>query len=95
VSAASVECGKGTWISSAPREYQGARQFSLEELVQATKNFSEANVVGAGGFGLVYMGLLLDGTVVAIRRRVAAPTQEFAGEIKMWIQVFWLDSFFS
>jgi hypothetical protein len=78
---ASVESGKGGRISSAPSEYQGARQFSLEELVQVTKNFSEANVVGAGSFGLVYMGLLLDGTLVAIKRRVAAPTQEFAGEV--------------
>ncbi|KAK3138961.1 hypothetical protein QOZ80_5AG0375780 [Eleusine coracana subsp. coracana] len=78
-----VEWGKGGRISSLPPEYQGgARQFSLEELVQATKNFSEANVVGAGSFGLVYMGLLLDGTVVAIKRRVAAPTQEFAGEVR-------------
>ncbi|GJN14199.1 hypothetical protein PR202_gb00991 [Eleusine coracana subsp. coracana] len=79
----SVEWGKGGRISSLPPEYQGgARQFSLEELVQVTKNFSEANVVGAGSFGLVYMGLLLDGTVVAIKRRVAAPTQEFAGEVR-------------
>ncbi|GJM88404.1 hypothetical protein PR202_ga04462 [Eleusine coracana subsp. coracana] len=78
-----VEWGKGGRISSLPPEYQGgARQFSLEELVQATKNFSEANVVGAGSFGLVYMGLLLDGTVVAIKRRVAAPTLEFAGEVR-------------
>ncbi|TVU19110.1 hypothetical protein EJB05_35243 [Eragrostis curvula] len=75
-----VEWGKGGRISSAPPE--GARQFSLEELVQATKNFSEANVVGAGSFGLVYMGLLLDGTVVAIKKRVAAPTLEFAEEAR-------------
>ncbi|KAL6610089.1 hypothetical protein ACP70R_040058 [Stipagrostis hirtigluma subsp. patula] len=77
-----VEWGKGGRISSAPREDQGARQFTLEELVQATKNFSEANVVGAGSFGLVYMGLLLDGTVVAIKRRVAPPRQEFAEEVR-------------
>ncbi|KAL6619362.1 hypothetical protein ACP70R_034501 [Stipagrostis hirtigluma subsp. patula] len=77
-----LEWGKGGRISSAPREDQGARQFTLEELVQATKNFSEANVVGAGSFGLVYMGLLLDGTVVAIKRRLAAPRQEFADEVR-------------
>ncbi|XP_062179269.1 probable receptor-like protein kinase At2g39360 isoform X2 [Phragmites australis] len=79
-----VEWGKGGRISSVPPEDQGVRQFSLEELVQATKNFSEANVVGAGSFGLVYMGLLLDGTVVVIKRRVAAPRQEFAEEAR-WL----------
>ena len=64
-------------------EHQVARQFSLEDLVQATKNFSDANIVGAGSFGLVYMGLLLDGTVVAIKRRVGAATQVFADEVTM------------
>jgi hypothetical protein len=49
----------------------GARQFSLSELAQATKNFAEANLVGAGSFGLVYKGLLLDG----------APRQDLADEV--------------
>jgi len=79
-----VEWGKGGRSSLAPEpEHQVARQCSLEDLVQATKNFSDANIVGAGSFGLVYMGLLLDGTVVAIKRRVGAATQVFADEVTM------------
>ena len=81
----SVEWGKGGRSTLAPEpgpERQVARQFSLEELVQATKNFSDANIVGAGSFGLVYMGLLLDGTIVAIKRRVGAARQDFADEVR-------------
>ena len=68
-------------------ERQVARQFSLEELVQATKNFSDANIVGTGSFGLVYMGLLLDGTIVAIKRRVGAARQDFADEVKTSVEI--------
>jgi serine/threonine protein kinase len=54
----------------------------LEELALATNDFSEANLVGAGSFGLVYKGLLLDGSVVAIKRRIGVPRQEFADEVR-------------
>ncbi|KAF5736959.1 Kinase superfamily protein isoform 1 [Tripterygium wilfordii] len=58
----------------------GARQFTMEELEQATKQFSESNLIGFGSFGPVYKGLLRD-TVVAIKRRPGAPRQEFVAEV--------------
>lgn len=67
--------GRGT-------EHQGARQFTFDELSQATKCFDECNLVGSGSFGLVYKGLLLDGTIVAIKMRRGAPRQEFVEEVK-------------
>ncbi|KAE9602748.1 hypothetical protein Lal_00049415 [Lupinus albus] len=44
------------------------RRFSLRELQVATKNFSESNVVGQGGFGKVYKGILSDNTKVGVKR---------------------------
>ena len=41
----------GTW-GEVPR-LKGARFFTLEELQKSTNNFSEANVVGSGGYGKV------------------------------------------
>ncbi|KAE8669344.1 Sequence-specific DNA binding transcription factor isoform 1 [Hibiscus syriacus] len=45
-----------------------AEEFSLAELAAATNNFSPQNKIGAGSFGVVYRGKLLDGLEVAIKR---------------------------
>uniref|UniRef100_A0A453GHW3 non-specific serine/threonine protein kinase n=1 Tax=Aegilops tauschii subsp. strangulata TaxID=200361 RepID=A0A453GHW3_AEGTS len=82
-----AEWGRCGRTSSAP-DYQGARRFTLEEMSHATKNFSDANLVGAGTFGKVYMGLLLDGTVVAIKRRVGAPRQDFVDEVRRQSEIW-------
>lgn len=62
-------------------ENLGARQFTLEELEQATRNFNDLNLVGTGSFGLVYKGLLLEGTVVAIKRRAGPARHNFVEEV--------------
>ncbi|GFP89847.1 probable receptor-like protein kinase at1g11050 [Phtheirospermum japonicum] len=46
----------------------GAKWFSIEELEQATSGFSGENMIGQGGFGVVYKGTLLDGTEVAVKQ---------------------------
>ncbi|XP_059644633.1 receptor-like cytosolic serine/threonine-protein kinase RBK1 [Cornus florida] len=57
-----IDCGemvvaKPTW-----------RNFSYQELTEATDNFSSDNLIGKGGHAMVYKGCLYDGQVVAVKR---------------------------
>ncbi|XP_018632759.3 G-type lectin S-receptor-like serine/threonine-protein kinase SD1-1 [Nicotiana tomentosiformis] len=42
--------------------------FDLVTVASATKNFSSANVIGEGGFGPVYKGILPNGQEIAVKR---------------------------
>lgn len=43
------------------------RWYSLRELELATDRFAEGKVIGEGGYGIVYRGVLQDGSVVAVK----------------------------
>ncbi|KAL0011437.1 hypothetical protein SO802_006545 [Lithocarpus litseifolius] len=43
------------------------RMISYQELCCGTNNFCESNLLGIGGFGAVYKGILSDGTTVAVK----------------------------
>jgi LRR receptor-like serine/threonine-protein kinase FLS2 len=43
------------------------RMISYQELRSGTNNFCESNLLGTGGFGSVYKGILSDGTIVAVK----------------------------
>ncbi|XP_030534904.1 probable serine/threonine-protein kinase PBL7 [Rhodamnia argentea] len=49
------------------RYRRGVQVFTYRELEVATEGFSERNVIGTGGYGVVYKGVLSDGTVAAIK----------------------------
>ncbi|XP_041007376.1 protein NSP-INTERACTING KINASE 1-like isoform X1 [Juglans microcarpa x Juglans regia] len=44
------------------------KRFHFRELQSATNSFSNKSILGKGGFGNVYKGVLQDGTVVAVKR---------------------------
>ncbi|CDP15544.1 unnamed protein product [Coffea canephora] len=51
----------------AASKLRGVQVFTYKELEIATNKFSAANVIGNGGYGVVYRGILSDGTVAAIK----------------------------
>ncbi|CAN0878359.1 LRR receptor kinase SERK2, partial [Linum grandiflorum] len=44
------------------------KRFSWRELQLATDNFNDKHILGQGGFGKVYKGVLPDGTKIAVKR---------------------------
>eukprot|EP00268_Persea_americana_P030512 TRINITY_DN29524_c1_g1_i1.p1 TRINITY_DN29524_c1_g1~~TRINITY_DN29524_c1_g1_i1.p1 ORF type:complete len:683 (-),score=79.14 TRINITY_DN29524_c1_g1_i1:522-2300(-) len=43
-------------------------RFTFEEIKEATRNFSNDNIIGRGGYGNVYRGILSNGLEVAMKR---------------------------
>ncbi|XP_057501481.1 LRR receptor kinase SERK2-like [Actinidia eriantha] len=51
-------------------EFGQLKRFAWRELQIATDDFSEKNVLGQGGFGKVYKGVLADNTKIAVKRLI-------------------------
>ncbi|CAH8332541.1 unnamed protein product [Eruca vesicaria subsp. sativa] len=60
--------------------------FTWRQLKAATNNFDQGNKLGEGGFGVVFKGELLDGTIIAVKQLSSKSHQgnrEFVNEIGM------------
>lgn len=84
------DCFKGKNDSHQPETQEIApsnvRRFTYNSLRSATGDFHPSNRIGGGGFGVVYRGVLRDGTQVAIKTLSAESkqgTREFLTEIDM------------
>ncbi|CAI0438529.1 unnamed protein product [Linum tenue] len=68
------------------RPNTGSIWFKIRDLERATNGFSQKNFIGRGGFGIVYKGVLSDGTTVAVKRVLESDFQgdaEFRNEIEI------------
>ncbi|XP_059438912.1 probable LRR receptor-like serine/threonine-protein kinase At5g45780 isoform X2 [Corylus avellana] len=60
------------------------KRFSFRELQNATGNFSPKNILGQGGFGVVYKGCLPNRTMVAVKR---LKDPNYTGEVQFQTEV--------
>ncbi|KDP35961.1 hypothetical protein JCGZ_09933 [Jatropha curcas] len=69
------------------RNGTGPRKFAYNELANVTKNFSESEKLGEGGFGAVYKGFLKDmNSFIAVKKVSSGSKQgikEYAAEVKI------------
>ncbi|ERM99556.1 hypothetical protein AMTR_s00088p00106200 [Amborella trichopoda] len=61
--------------------------FTYKEMDEATYSFSEGNLLGKGGFGRVYKGILKSGQVVAVKKMDLPSFREADGEREFRVEV--------
>ncbi|XP_062150447.1 cold-responsive protein kinase 1-like isoform X2 [Alnus glutinosa] len=68
-------------------ELRGPVNYKYKDLKSATKNFSEENKLGEGGFGDVYKGTLKNGKIVAVKKLAIGQSSrakaDFESEVKL------------
>ena len=100
VAGSSISVGAISETHTIPASEQGDIQMveagnmviSIQVLRNVTNNFSEENILGWGGFGVVYKGELHDGTKIAVKRMEAGVISgkgltEFKSEIAVLTKV--------
>ncbi|KAI3805839.1 hypothetical protein L1987_21726 [Smallanthus sonchifolius] len=73
-------------LSKLSIKMDGVKSFTFREMATATESFSDSSLVGRGGYGKVYKGILWDNTTVAIKRAEEGSLQgekEFLTEIEI------------
>uniref|UniRef100_A0ACD5XLB7 Uncharacterized protein n=2 Tax=Avena sativa TaxID=4498 RepID=A0ACD5XLB7_AVESA len=82
----STQSSKKRNAKRIPMKIDGVKDFTFEELSKCTSDFSDSALIGQGGYGKVYKGVLADGTVAAIKRAQQGSLQgskEFFTEIEL------------
>ncbi|XP_059668020.1 putative wall-associated receptor kinase-like 16 isoform X2 [Cornus florida] len=77
-------------ISSKDGGTESAKIFTAQELKNATNNYAEDRILGRGGYGTVYKGVLADHRVVAIKKSRTmdeSQIEQFINEVVILTQI--------
>ncbi|KAJ1414374.1 Wall-associated receptor kinase, galacturonan-binding domain [Sesbania bispinosa] len=75
-------------LSSSEVNVDRVKLFSLNDLEKATNHFNTNRVIGKGGQGTVYKGMLVDGKIVAVKKlKVEGKVEEFVNEFVILSQI--------
>ena len=85
-----VHTSKLGGTSSIVQQHKAAQVFTYKQLQMATHNFDEGNVIGRGGFGSVYKGILSDGKLAAIKQLDRSSKQ---GDLEFRVEVSRIERF--
>ncbi|KAH6771535.1 hypothetical protein C2S52_016338 [Perilla frutescens var. hirtella] len=77
-------------LSSTDGSLEKTKLFSYKELAQATDHYNENRILGRGGQGTVYKGMLTDGKIVAVKKSKKVEEgdlEDFINEVVILSQV--------